>query len=103
MYTIYFTPPQYLLDRYKPAGPTKYTVNGKTFYIFGDKDINDKTLNDIASNGLNHQFKEGNPGLTVAQLKANVNSRISQQQSFKLSLAQGRYMWEQEWKQTEDI
>jgi hypothetical protein len=81
MYTIYFAPPQYLLDRYEPAGPTTYTINGVLFFIFGDADIKDESLDNIADNGLNHAFQEGNPGLTVAQ---------------------GRYMWEQEWKPKED-
>jgi hypothetical protein len=92
--------PQYLLDRH--PNPAKYTVGNKSFYVFGDADINDESLGDISSNGFNHIFQEGNPGLTVAQLKSNVNSRISNQQSFKVSLAQGRYMWEQEWKPKED-
>ena len=91
--------PQYLIDRH-PFRAT-YTVNNKSFCVFGDDDITGET-EDIAKKGLNHQFKEENKGLTVAQLKSNVNSRISNQQSFKLSQAQGRYMWEQEWKQKED-
>ena len=91
--------PQYLLDRHQR--PAKYTVGNKSFYVFGDSDITGET-EDIAKKGLNHQFKEENKGLTVAQLKSNVNSRISNQQSFKLSQAQGRYMWEQEWKPKEE-
>ena len=94
--------PQYLLDRHER--PAKYTVGNKSFYVFGDSDIVIEETDDIASKGLNHAFQEGNPGLTVAQLRSNVNSRISNRESFKLSPAQGRYMWEQEWKpkQTED-
>lgn len=92
--------PQFLLDRHEK--PAKYTVNNKSFYVFGDSDIPMPESDNLTKQGLNHQFKEDNPGLTVAQLKSNVNSRIQQQQSFKLSLAQGRYMWEQEWKQKED-
>ncbi len=89
--------PQYLLDRH--PNPAKYGEDDK-FYVFGDDDITGET-EDIAKKGFNHQFKEGNPGLTIAQLKVKVNSRISNQEAFKLSLEQGRYMWEQEWKPKE--
>ena len=91
--------PQFLLDRHQR--PAKYTVGNKSFCVFGDSYITGET-EDIAKKGFNHQFKEENKGLTIAQLKSNVNSRIQQQQSFKLSQAQGRYMWEQEWKQKEE-
>ena len=88
--------------------PAMYTVKGKSFYVFGEslEDITgmkDATVDDIKGQGFNHTFKEGAPGLTAAQLKANVNSRISQGTSFEVSRAQGRYMWEEEWKPLEEI
>lgn len=105
VYPVNNTPVAMLTKHDKPA---MYTINGKSFYVFGESledisGVDDNEVDDIQSQGFNHAFNEGAPGLTTAQLKADVNSRISQGVSFKVSRVQGRYMWEEEWRQTNDI
>jgi hypothetical protein len=109
-YTIYpvASTPAAMIAKWPKAA--MYTVDAIDFYVFGEtlKDVTgeeDITIVDLRSKGVNHKFVDGAPGLTLAQLKSNFKSRLNQGEACRLTLEQGRHMWENEWKpnQTEEI